>query len=315
MAGNAPISARQLRPQVGSIFFHPESGRTALPSPCCWQMKIVAVTNQKGGVGKTTTSINLSAALAMVGQRVLLVDLDPQANATGVLGPWEDVGSGLYGTLVGSQPIEDAILPTRLPNLSCLPASLDLAGAEVEVARMEGHLFQLRETLSPIRSAGNFDFILLDCPPSLGILMSNALVAADELLIPIQCEYYALTGLSLLMQVAGQIRDCQANSNLAINGILMTMLDSRTNLNTAVVEDVRGHFEEVVYRTSIPRTVRFGEAPSHGLTIHEYDGNCAGARAYQDLATEFLERQNAGLAYQIPEARISDEELPSTPAL
>lgn len=266
-------------------------------------MKIIAVTNQKGGVGKTTTSVNLSAALAEAGQRILLVDLDPQANASSVVGAKDPSQPGLYHALVGEMPVGELIRATRLPNLSALPASLDLAGAEVEVARMEGHLFQVRSVLEPIRQGGAFDFVILDCPPSLGILMSNALVAADELLIPIQCEYYALEGLGLLMEVAGQIRDSGANQNIAIAGMLMTMFDSRTNLNAAVIKDVRGHFEEVVFATEIPRTIRFGEAPSHGLTILEYDPNGNGAAAYRALAKEFLERKSRHLAFQIPSSR------------
>ncbi len=263
-------------------------------------MKTLAVTNQKGGVGKTTTSVNLAAALAEAGQRVVLADLDPQGNASGVLGLKAEGMPGTYEALVGGRPIGEVIHTTRLENLHVIPANLDLAGAEIEVARMEDHLSQLRRVLDPLRQSDAADVLLLDCPPSLGILMSNALVAADQLLIPIQCEYYALEGLNLLMQVAGNIAHGGINPDLKISGMVMTMFDARTNLNGAVVRDVREHFGEVVYETAIPRTVRFGEAPSHGMTILEYDGTGAGARAYRELAREFLDRQSRDLAFLLP---------------
>lgn len=264
-------------------------------------MKFLAVTNQKGGVGKTTTSVNLAAALAEAGKRVLLVDLDPQANASGIFATVRDgSAAGLYEALVADAPIGELLQATRMENLYLLPSSLDLAGAEVEVARMEGHLFQLRKTLEPIRQSGLFDFVVMDCPPSLGILMSNALVAADALLVPIQCEYYSLEGLRLLLEVAGQIQNSGANPGLGICGMLMTMFDARTNLNAAVIRDVRGHFADVVFRTAIPRTVRFGEAPSHGQTILEYDPSGTGALAYRALAREVIERDAAAQMHAIP---------------
>lgn len=263
-------------------------------------MKVIAITNQKGGVGKTTTSINLSVALAEAGKRILLIDLDPQANASSVLGCKDRSLPGLYHALIGERLAEELLYESRIPNLFVMPSSLDLAGAEVEVARMEDHLFQLRKIMEPIRQAAAFDFVLFDCPPSLGILMSNALVAADELLIPIQCEYYALEGLGLLMEVAGQIRDCGANPSLVILGMLMTMFDSRTNLNTAVIKDVREHFEEVVFKTAIPRTIRFGEAPSHGMSILEYDPQGQGAVAYRALAKEVIHRDKKQISFLIP---------------
>lgn len=260
-------------------------------------MKVIAITNQKGGVGKTTTTVNLAAALAEQGLRVLLVDLDPQASATSVMGAKENSHGSIYHALIGEKAARDLVLPTRVPNLSIIPADLDMAGAEIEVARMENHILQLRQALADVREQNAFDFALLDCPPSLGILMSNALAAADEILVPIQCEYYALEGLSLLMEVTERIRSSGANPNLAISGLLMTMYDGRTNLNPAVVREVRNHFQEVVYDTLIPRTVRFAEAPSHGRTIFEHDPQGAGSLAYQALAKELLERQQRGLSF------------------
>jgi chromosome partitioning protein len=265
-------------------------------------VKIIAVANQKGGVGKTTTSLNLSAALAENGRRVLLADLDPQGNATSALALGDLSGQSLYQAIIGARPVQELVVPTRMPNLFAIPADLDLAGAEVEVARMNEHLLQLRRVVEPLRSQNEFDFMFFDCPPSLGILMSNALAAADEVLIPIQCEYYALEGLGLLMQVTDQIRACGANPGLSISGLLMTMFDSRTNLNPAVVKEVRDHFQEVAFQTVIPRTIRFGEAPSHGRTILEHDPSGAGTAAYRALAVEFLERQTKGLSF-VSEAR------------
>ncbi len=260
-------------------------------------MKILAVANQKGGVGKTTTSVNLSAALAAQGQRVLLLDLDPQGNATSALGADEKSLPTLYGPLTGACGIHDCIVPTRLENLSLIGANLDLAGLEIVVARMDDHLLQLRHALQPLRDAAGFDFVILDCPPSLGILMTNALVAADQLLVPVQCEYYALEGLGKLMFVMGQIRDSGANPTLSLAGLVMTMFDARTNLSAAVVNDVREHFQEVLFTTLIPRSVRLSEAPSFGRTILEHDPHGAGAAAYTALAVEFLERQHANLAF------------------
>ena len=259
--------------------------------------KVIAISNQKGGVGKTTTSVNLSAAIAEVGHQVLLLDLDPQANASSALGMEEGVDGGLYDALIGRTPMGELIRGTRLPNLFCIPADLDLAGAEIEVARMEGHLVQLRQMLQSVRDSDRFAYIILDCPPSLGILMSNALTAADEILIPIQCEYYALEGLGKLVGVMEQIRSSGANPSLAMSGLLMTMLVVRTNLSASVVRDVRAHFEEVVFETVIPRSVRVSEAPSYSQTILEHDPKGPGAVAYRALAVEFLDRQKRGISF------------------
>lgn len=260
-------------------------------------MRILAVANQKGGVGKTTTSVNLAAGLAARGKRVLLIDLDPQGNATSALGTGTDNPPTLYGPITGAADINSCITPTRLENLSLIAANIDLAGLEIEVARMENHLAQLRRALEPLHESNAFDFVILDCPPSLGILMTNALVAADQLLVPVQCEYYALEGLGKLMFVMGQIRESGANPELTLAGLLMTMFDARTNLAAAVVKDVREHFQEVLFDTVIPRTVRLSEAPSFGRTIFEHAPHGTGAKAYDDLAEEFLKRQAANLAF------------------
>lgn len=264
-------------------------------------LKTIAITNQKGGVGKTTTAVNLAAALAEKGCRILLADIDSQANATSALGAAEPGARSLYQTLIGEAAAAELILPTRIANLSLIPATMDMAGAEIEVARMEDHLMPLRRALQPLKDGQSFDYIFLDCPPSLGIWMSNALVAADEVLIPVQCEYYSLEGLSGLMQVMNEIRSSGVNRDLSMCGLLMTMFDSRNNLNPAVVQEVRDHLGEVVFNVQIPRTVRFAEAPSHGLTILEHDPHGAGAQAYRALADEFLDRQKQGLSFVAPQ--------------
>jgi chromosome partitioning protein len=253
-------------------------------------MKIVAIANQKGGVGKTTTAVNLGVALAEKKLRILLIDLDPQANATSALGMQEVEGESIYESLLGGVPIADKILPTRLDNMFIIPADLDLAGAEVEIARMPEHLTRLSRTLSTFRSDETFDLVFLDCPPSLGILMTNALAAADEILTPIQCEYFALEGLVKIVRVVEQVRDSGANDQVEIGGIVMTMFDSRTNLSGQVVDEVRKHFGPRVYNTVIPRTVRLSEAPSFGKSILEYDSSGVGAGAYRALAREFIKR-------------------------
>jgi chromosome partitioning protein len=253
-------------------------------------MKIIAVANQKGGVGKTTTTINLAACLAAKGQRVLVIDLDPQANATSALGVENPNSLSIYGPLIGNGDISAQIVATRFDNLYIIPADMDLAGAEIEVARSEDHLTRLRTVLKGIETEPALDFILLDCPPSLGILMTNALAAADELLVPLQCEYFALEGLSKIAHVIEQIKASGSNPELKLGGIVLTMYDARTNLSQQVGAEVRSHFGELVYKTLIPRTIRLGEAPSFGKPIIEYEPIGAGAVAYRTLAKEFIER-------------------------
>ncbi len=252
-------------------------------------MKLLAIANQKGGVGKTTTAVNLSTCLAAKGKRVLLIDLDPQGNATSALGLENTDGQSLYEALIGHASIAEKIVPTRFERLSMIPADIDLAGAEIEVARLDNHLTRLREVLSRLNPEAGFDYIFLDCPPSLGILMTNALAAAHQLLIPLQCEYFALEGLSKILQLVDQIRTI--NEPLSIGGIIMTMYDARTNLSQQVVNEVRQHFPNLIYQTIIPRSVRLGEAPSFGKPIIEYEPNGVGATAYRALAEEFVQRE------------------------
>jgi len=258
-------------------------------------MKLFAIANQKGGVGKTTTAVNLSACLAANGKRVLLIDLDPQGNATSAVGLEDTAGHSLYEALIGHANINEKIIATRFDRLSMIPADLDLAGAEIEVARLDDHLTRLRDVLAGLNTETEFDYMFLDCPPSLGILMTNALAAAHQLLIPLQCEYFALEGLSKIVHLVSQIR--AVNDRLSIGGIIMTMYDARTNLSQQVVNEVRKHFPDLVYQTIIPRSVRLGEAPSFGKPIIEYEPNGAGATAYRALAEEFVQRESGKIKF------------------
>jgi chromosome partitioning protein len=254
-------------------------------------MRIVAIANQKGGVGKTTTAINLSACLAARGIRVLLLDLDPQANATSGLGLEQEDGGSLYPALVDDVDVHQLIRSTHLANLSIIRSHQELAGCEIELAQRGNHLARLREVLDPLRALSVFDYVVMDCPPSLGVLMTSALSAADELVVPMQCEYFGLEGLSKIVHIVQQIRDCGANPGLMLEGIIMTMFDSRANLGQQVINDVRSYFGEVVYETVIPRTIRLGEAPSFGKSIIEYDPFGKGALSYTTLADEFIKRR------------------------
>ncbi|MFO7536411.1 MAG: ParA family protein [Kiritimatiellia bacterium] len=253
--------------------------------------RVIAVANQKGGVGKTTTAVNMAAYLSEARKRVLLVDLDPQANASSGLGLQRIEGSSLYAALLGESPASDKIRRTVMDRLDIIPSEVDLCGAEIDVARLDRHLFRLREALAPIVADEKYDYILVDCPPSLGILTMNALAAADTLFIPIQCEYYALEGLSIITHLIRQLRETGTNPGLELEGILMTMFDSRTNLSQQVVEEVKSHFGEAVFDCIIPRSVRLSESPSHGQPIILYDDNCPGAKAYRQAAREWIRRE------------------------
>ncbi len=251
--------------------------------------RIIAIANQKGGVGKTTTTINLATALAAVDQRVLIVDLDPQGNASTGLGlrPAErDISS--YDVLINGASLMEARRPTTIPRLHIVPSGMDLSGAEIELVDFERREMQLKESLS--RLPQDVDYVLIDCPPSLGLLTLNALVASDAVLVPLQCEFFALEGVSHLVRTIKRVKKA-FNPNLEIQGIVLTMYDKRNNLSAQVATDVRDYFGDVVYRTVIPRNVRVSEAPSHGAPVLVYDIKCPGSRAYLNLASEVLKRE------------------------
>lgn len=252
-------------------------------------VRIISVANQKGGVGKTTTTVNLGASLAYLGKKVLLVDIDAQGNATSGVGIRKpDVKEDIYDILVNEVDIKETILPTSRENLFIVPATLQLAGAEIELTSMMARESRLKLALNEIKD--DYDYILIDCPPSLGHLTINAFTASDSILIPVQCEYYALEGLSQLLNTVRLVQK-HFNPDLAIEGFLLTMFDARTNLGAEVVEEVRRYFQEKVYETVIPRNVRLSEAPSHGLSIIDYDIRSKGAEVYQALAKEVLARE------------------------
>jgi chromosome partitioning protein len=249
--------------------------------------KIIAIANQKGGVGKTTTTVNLAASLAIEEKKVLLVDADPQGNATSGSGvPRQKNRKTLYNALVNGTDVKEIILPTELPLFFVLPSDKNLAGSEIELVENSKREFRLKEVLAEVRD--DYDYILIDCPPSLGLLTLNGLVAADSILIPIQCEYYALEGVAELFDTLGRVKNGLLNRDLQIEGLLLTMYDERTNLSTAVATDLRDYYKDKVFKTVIPRNVKLAEAPSHGKPIILYDIRSRGAEKYMQLAKELL---------------------------
>ncbi|GEM05172.1 sporulation initiation inhibitor protein Soj [Halolactibacillus miurensis] len=248
--------------------------------------KVIAVANQKGGVGKTTSSVNLSACLAYYGHKTLLVDIDPQGNATSGLGVNKaDVDQCIYDVLVEDLEAKDVVIPTNVENLDIVPATIQLAGAEIELVPTISREQRLKKALAS--AVPNYDYIIIDCPPSLGLLTLNALTASDSVIIPVQCEYYALEGLSQLLNTVRLVQK-HLNKSLQIEGVLLTMLDARTNLGLQVIEEVKKYFQDKVYQTIIPRNVRLGEAPSHGQPIITYDPKSRGAEVYLELAKEVM---------------------------
>ncbi|MEG0385613.1 ParA family protein [Solibacillus cecembensis] len=248
--------------------------------------RIIAIANQKGGVGKTTTSVNLSACLAFLGKKVLLIDIDPQGNASSGLGVRKgDLESCVYDVLINDEDIKEVIQQTKIDNLYVVPATISLAGAEIELVSTISREVRLKKALQEVKE--RFDFIIIDCPPSLGLLTINALTAADALIIPVQCEYYALEGLSQLLSTVRLVQK-HLNKSLMIDGVLLTMLDARTNLGIQVIDEVKRYFQDKVYHSIIPRNVRLSEAPSHGKPIIIYDAKSRGAELYLEFAREVI---------------------------
>jgi chromosome partitioning protein len=276
---------------------------------------VFTIANQKGGVGKTTTAVNLAAALADKKIPVLLVDLDPQANATSALGIEKEAGRSLYGPLHGEGAALDMIVATGVKNLSLIPSEEDLAAAEIELAQTENYLARLRAVLEPVKDSGRFRVIIIDCPPSMGMLSMNSLAVADHLLIALQCEYMALEGLGLILRNVERIKEAGVNATLSVGGIVMTMYDVRTNLSRQVVDEVRRHLPDKIFKTVIPRTVRLSEAPSFGKTIFAYDPLSPGASAYKNLAREIIARfEIGGTAPARPPAKTAPPPAPATGA-
>jgi len=273
------------------------------------QTKVIAIANQKGGVGKTTTVVNLAAALSVRHRAVLVVDLDPQAHATLGLGLEKQAGVSMYAVLTGAKPIADVIQPTKWANLNVIPSEVDLAGAELEFSMREDRLMMIKDALAPVKESGAFDYIILDCPPSLGIVMTSALVATDGVLIPIQAEFLAMDGLALITGSIERIR-AGVNPSLELNGIVFTMVNSVAKLTQEVIEEVRGHFGERVYETLIPRNVRVSEAPSMGVPVVFLDPRSKGAEAYKTFAWEFMAKNPTRESAPVSEATPVAEAVP-----
>lgn len=251
--------------------------------------KVISIANQKGGVGKTTTSVNISAILAKKGKKVLLIDTDPQGNATSGLGIEKQIDTSIYDVLIGETNIEDAVQDTQIKNLKVCPSNINLAGAEVELVSMMSREYRLKEKLEEIKE--KYEYIIIDCPPSLGLITLNAFTASDSVLIPVQCEYYALEGLGQLIKTIELVKK-HLNKNLEIEGAVLTMYDARTNLSNQVVKEVKSYFDNRVYKTVIPRNVRLSEAPSYGMPISVYDPRSKGAKCYEKLVREIIKQND-----------------------
>ena len=280
--------------------------------------RVICIANQKGGVGKTTTSVNLSSALAEMGRRVLLIDMDPQGNASSGLGikRYENQENNVYHVLIGEKTIQMATQKSNVDSLDILPANPDLVGAEIELVDMPQREYRLKQAIQEVDS--QYDYVLIDCPPSLGLLTVNSLSAANTFLVPLQCEYYALEGLSQLLNTAGIIKK-NLNSELRIEGIVLTMFDTRNNLSHQVVAEIQNHFGDKVFKAIVPRNVRLSEAPSHGQSILQYDSKSIGSKKYRELAYELDERVFGTAAIQPPdgaevsETAVSEAEIQAMP--
>ncbi|WP_425907304.1 ParA family protein [Nitrobacter sp. TKz-YC02] len=275
---------------IDEVYRHEDGGESHVRHP-----RIISLANQKGGVGKTTTAINLGTALAAIGERVLIVDLDPQGNASTGLGiDRRDRNVSTYDVLIGEAPLRDAVVPTAVPRLHIAASTMDLSGLELELGTTKDRAFRLRDAITALygnaADAADYTYVLIDCPPSLNLLTVNAMAASDAILVPLQCEFFALEGLSQLLQTVEQVRST-LNPNLSIHGIVLTMFDSRNNLSNQVVADVRQFMGSKVYDTMIPRNVRISEAPSYGKPVLVYDLKCSGSEAYLKLATEVIQRE------------------------